>query len=532
MSTDLAISEPRGVIAPPNPAEWASLRDQALTLARSGLVKKALRGKADDILLIVLAGRELGIPPVAALNKIHVVDGSPTLAAEVMIGMVQDRGHDIWVLVDNENDPPQWAECRGIRKGEERERVERFTWAEAEKITFTSWENNRKTKKKLTEKDNWVNYPKAMLKARAITALCRHAFADVLMGYTYSPDEMGAITDEDGNVVSVPEPSDIEWWGPYAHEFSDELFLAAVNEIREGRGAAAVESLAGLDVPPSDVLADILVVARRLKDEADGVEDAEVVEDEVSETEGGKRGKDIGGHRATETGATVGKNDRPSGPSDTPTEEASEQRGPATSDSVGGGDRVAAPPSSAEDSQESGGAPSEETSGEEDAASAASPSSPEDDDPRAPLERMKHKVKGKNGFYSCGEPRLTIDEGQRCPECDFDPERPVEHLKEHPCPVCGSECQPWKPDEPRQPSWLCSNSECDADGEGHRWSSFHNDPWKPGGEIEQMSQQQESHEPAPPSPVAEQPTLGGTEPRPGESPPSRRRQSKKTTNPA
>ena len=40
----------------------------------------------------------------------------------------------------------------------------------------------------LVKKDNWRKYTKAMLRARAISALCRVAFADVLAGLrSFSP---------------------------------------------------------------------------------------------------------------------------------------------------------------------------------------------------------------------------------------------------------------------------------------------------------------------------------------------------------
>ena len=42
---------------------------------------------------------------------------------------------------------------------------------------------------KLTGKDNWAKFPKAMLRARVSADLCRAVFPDALMG-VYDPDEM------------------------------------------------------------------------------------------------------------------------------------------------------------------------------------------------------------------------------------------------------------------------------------------------------------------------------------------------------
>lgn len=57
---------------------------------------------------------------------------------------------------------------------------------------------------------------------------------------------------------------------------------------------------------------------------------------------------------------------------------------------------------------------------------------------------------------------------------------------ERPCPHCGYECKPWTGGSDRAPKWRCTNASCTG-GDGETpWVSWHNDPWKPGGEIEQM----------------------------------------------
>ena len=57
----------------------------------------------------------------------------------------------------------------------------------------------------VSNKGPWKSYPAAMLRARAISALCRFAFADVLMGASYVPEELGAEVNKEGEVLSVPD---------------------------------------------------------------------------------------------------------------------------------------------------------------------------------------------------------------------------------------------------------------------------------------------------------------------------------------
>jgi hypothetical protein len=49
-----------------------------------------------------------------------------------------------------------------------------------------------------------------MLRARAISALCRFAFADVLMGASYTPEELGAEVNEEGEVVGANDAEAVE----------------------------------------------------------------------------------------------------------------------------------------------------------------------------------------------------------------------------------------------------------------------------------------------------------------------------------
>jgi hypothetical protein len=54
----------------------------------------------------------------------------------------------------------------------------------------------------LTGKDNWTKYPRNMLFARALSNGQKWYAPDVFNGATvYTPDELGAVTDEDGNVI-------------------------------------------------------------------------------------------------------------------------------------------------------------------------------------------------------------------------------------------------------------------------------------------------------------------------------------------
>jgi hypothetical protein len=113
-------------IGPPSATEWVALREQSQALAASRIVPSNLYGRADDVLLIVMAGRELAVPPVMALSRIHVVEGKPTLSAELMRALVLRAGHHLHVEKSTDTE----VTIVGWRKGEQ-DYPSRVTWSMA-----------------------------------------------------------------------------------------------------------------------------------------------------------------------------------------------------------------------------------------------------------------------------------------------------------------------------------------------------------------------------------------------------------------
>lgn len=172
---------------------WVDVMAPAVELAeriyRTEFVSSGLRGRPEAVVACILAGHEVGIGPTQALSKIYVVDGKPTMSAELMRALVQRAGHDFWV---EENTNTRVTVC-GRRAG--REFVSKVTWT-----------MDDAKKAGLAGKQNWQKYPRSMLLARATSELCRLMFADVLGGISYSREEL-----EDGGEIPPeavpPEPA-------------------------------------------------------------------------------------------------------------------------------------------------------------------------------------------------------------------------------------------------------------------------------------------------------------------------------------
>jgi hypothetical protein len=159
----------------------------ASRVANTDFVPKALRGKPEAVLACILAGHEAGISPMQSLAKIHVVDGRPAMAAELMRGLVLRAGHEIWI----EESTSTRVIVAGQRAGSER-------------VSRVAWTMDDAKRAGLAGKNNWRSYPRAMLLARATAELCRALFPDVLAGISHTIEELA-----DGDDVDRPlEPED------------------------------------------------------------------------------------------------------------------------------------------------------------------------------------------------------------------------------------------------------------------------------------------------------------------------------------
>lgn len=186
-------------IEPMKPDVWAMLEKQAEVIAASRLAPASLQNRPEAILTIALKGHELGIPPMMALSHIHVVQGRPTLSAELMRALVLNAGHRIWPAKDNNNTKSTWY---GQRWNEHTQQYD-----ETIESTFTMEDAKRAG---LVGKDNWKKYPGMMLDARATAILCRQVFPDVMMGAGYTPDEIDPDVDLDMiDLREEPNYSDI-----------------------------------------------------------------------------------------------------------------------------------------------------------------------------------------------------------------------------------------------------------------------------------------------------------------------------------
>ena len=93
------------------------IREQSAVIATSGLAPD--RMTADQVAVVALKGRELGVPPMQALSHIHVIKGKPTLSAEMMRALITRAGHRIRIVVQQQDCAflPKMTRCDLDRDG-------------------------------------------------------------------------------------------------------------------------------------------------------------------------------------------------------------------------------------------------------------------------------------------------------------------------------------------------------------------------------------------------------------------------------
>lgn len=189
----------------------------AQLLADADLLPRQFIGKPANVLYAIEYGRTLGITPVAAITGIHVIEGKPSASSGLIGGLVRQAGHKLRVKSDGKT----WATAQIVR-ADDPDFTYECTWdlERAAQAGLCEIKNGKPFARDRNGKPaTWEKYTAAMLKARAITEVARDACEDVLFGLHYTPEELGAIVNQDGEPVEAPvqqlhrvEPGQTDQW--------------------------------------------------------------------------------------------------------------------------------------------------------------------------------------------------------------------------------------------------------------------------------------------------------------------------------
>jgi len=136
----------------------------------------------------IMAGRELGIPPVAAMMGIHIIKGKVALGGNLIASRIRAHGYDF----QHKQIDEKGCVLVFLSKIENGKRTilgeSSFTAADAERAQIKS--------------EMYTKYPRNMFFNRAISNGAKWFCTEVFAGApVYSPEELGADVDEEGELV-------------------------------------------------------------------------------------------------------------------------------------------------------------------------------------------------------------------------------------------------------------------------------------------------------------------------------------------
>jgi len=146
----------------------ADIKIMAEAIASSGLF--GIKTSSQAFALMLIASAE-GKHPATAAQEYNIIQGRPALKADAMMARFQAAGGKV-----------QWGEYTDKRV------AGTFSHPQGGSVEIV-WTFEQAKAIGLTNKDNWKNYPRAMLRARVISEGIRTIYPGVAVGI-YTPEEV------------------------------------------------------------------------------------------------------------------------------------------------------------------------------------------------------------------------------------------------------------------------------------------------------------------------------------------------------
>jgi hypothetical protein len=188
------------------------LKTTATAFSKSGLFPNVK--SPEQAFVLILAGQEMGVGPMEAVSGITLIQGKPTMSANLLAALVKRHPRYDYRVADHSD-----TTCR----------IEFLQDGEVSGVSEFTLEDARKAG--LGGNQTWKRYPSALLFARALTQGVRWYAPDVTSSAAYTPEELGG----DAEPEPVAEPQPLNDLAQLVEEvgFSQEERAALRNWIRQ-----------------------------------------------------------------------------------------------------------------------------------------------------------------------------------------------------------------------------------------------------------------------------------------------------------
>jgi len=178
---------------------YQQLKAIATDLHKSGLFKHL--ANPQQAIAVVEYGRELGVPPMQALQTMAVINGKIGMESKLLMGLAKRAGYDMEIIKNTDKE----CEINFIDLKGKKHKV-RFDWEEAEQLGVTKKWN--KEKKQYELKYPYKTQPANMLLQRCVAKAVRRHAPETLLD---DGSGMGMYTIEElsgGDIATVEELGD------------------------------------------------------------------------------------------------------------------------------------------------------------------------------------------------------------------------------------------------------------------------------------------------------------------------------------
>lgn len=155
--------------------------EHAKIVAQSSLIPAEYRGKPADIVWAMDIGDALGVPYTQVMQSMVVARGKMTMSADLMGAVVRRAGHKLRLREDGD------SVTATLIRADDPDYEFTVTWDKAKAQAAGLWGS----------RGPWQQYPRQMLRARAITEVCRQGASDALAGTVYTPEELEHVPTRD-----------------------------------------------------------------------------------------------------------------------------------------------------------------------------------------------------------------------------------------------------------------------------------------------------------------------------------------------
>jgi hypothetical protein len=203
-----------------------------LTQAR-GFIPSHLK-TTGEIAAVILAGRELGLPPMTSLRSVYLVNGKVGLDASMQLALMKRAGIRHEWLADG-------SDCKVARL-----KLERPGEAPYEQV----YSIDDAKRAGLANSGTWQKHTPAMLRARCVSSAARAYAPDVLSG-VYSPDE---IEEMRGAYAAPQQPSPrlVSTQTPAAEPVRVDVVTGEIEPVTEPEVAQPAQQPADGALSPAD----------------------------------------------------------------------------------------------------------------------------------------------------------------------------------------------------------------------------------------------------------------------------------------